>query len=115
MKDFEAVRVNGDNVKINTIYIQNFDTYVPEVYVKEHDVSQDLLIQKDQYGLGSHFQLHVLTPEFIKKMHEAGKIVAVWHDNDAPYKQDADYYKRLIELGIDMLTTDWPQEADEAL
>lgn len=81
---------------------------MPDKYLKEHDVSQDLLYQKGEYGRGSHFQLHVLTPEFVQKMHAAGKIVAVWHDNDAVYKQDADYYRRLIELGIDMLTTDWP-------
>lgn len=48
-------------------------------------------------------------------MHDAGKIVAVWFDGDGPYREDSNYYKRIYELGVDMLTTDWPSAAEKQL
>jgi hypothetical protein len=55
LKEFERVRIEGQDTIINTVYLQNFDTYIPETHTSDMDISHDLLIQKDKYGTGSHF------------------------------------------------------------
>ena len=47
-------------------------------------------------------------------MHASGKLVAVWIDLSAPkdlYFEGVDFYRRVYDLGVDMLTTDYPKEA----
>ena len=47
-------------------------------------------------------------------MHEAGKIVAVWVETDPEYKsydEDEDFYRKIYDLKIDMLTTNQPDIA----
>lgn len=53
-------------------------------------------------------QILECTTELVKKMHDAGKMVSVWVDAGIPdvYKEDEDFYKKVYDLGIDMLTTD---------
>ena len=48
-------------------------------------------------------------------MHANGKIVAVWLDNDCPIKEDESFYQLVYDLKIDMLTTDFPEKANQAL
>ena len=48
-------------------------------------------------------------------MHANGKIVAVWLDKDAPIIENEAFYQKVYDLQIDMLTTDFPQNANEAL
>ena len=42
---------------------------------------------------------YLITPEFVRTMHEAGKIVAVW-TIDQPYQA-----KRMIDIGVDAVTS----------
>ena len=44
-------------------------------------------------------------------MHKNGKIVAVWVDTAADYKEDDEFYRIIYEMSVDMLTTDWPERA----
>ena len=63
-------------------------------------------------------QISSLTPEIVEQMHLHGKIVAVWVDLTAPeelYSENEQFYQRLYDLGVDMLTTDHPERANEAL
>ena len=51
-------------------------------------------------------------------MHSHGKIVGVWVDTTVPpsiYEENTTFYERLYDLGVDMLTTDYPIEANKAL
>ena len=48
-------------------------------------------------------------------MHDNGKIVAVWVDKVGDYEEDEEFYQRVYDLGIDMLTTDYPERADATL
>lgn len=59
-----------------------------------------------------------MTSEIVEEMHIHGKIVAVWVDTTAPkdlYEENDDFYKRLYDMGVDMLTTDHPIRAQEVL
>jgi len=47
-------------------------------------------------------------------MHDAGKIVMVWIDTTVPkdiYEENYEFYKKVCDLGVDMLTTDHPIRA----
>lgn len=47
-------------------------------------------------------------------MHEAGKIVIIWIDKTVPkeiYEENDDFYRKVYDLGVDMLTTDYPLRA----
>ena len=45
-------------------------------------------------------------------MHAKNRIVAVWVDLDCfTYSEDFSFYSKAYELGVDMLTTDYPIEA----
>lgn len=49
-------------------------------------------------------------------MHKNGKIVAVWLDGNCPeekYKEGEEFYLKLLDMGVDILTTDWPIQARE--
>jgi glycerophosphoryl diester phosphodiesterase len=48
-------------------------------------------------------------------MHDEGKIVAVWVDRTAPYSEDLDFYIKCLDLGVDMITTDYPDIARDTL
>ena len=50
-------------------------------------------------------------------MHEAGKMVAIWVDASIPeiYQENSDFYKKIYDLGVDMLTTDHCLVAHETL
>ena len=50
-------------------------------------------------------------------MHEAGKMVAIWVDASIPeiYSENSDFYKKIYDLGVDMLTTDHCLEAHKIL
>ena len=51
-------------------------------------------------------------------MHSHGKIVGVWVDTTVPssvYEENVSFYQKLYDLGVDMLTTDFPIEANKAL
>ena len=47
----------------------------------------------------------------VREMHRNGKIVAVWVDDTAPkdlYSENDEFYHKLYDLGVDMVTTDYP-------
>lgn len=49
-------------------------------------------------------------------MHRNNKIVAVWIDLSVPehiYSENEEFYKKIYDLGVDMLTTDNCIEAQE--
>lgn len=51
-------------------------------------------------------------------MQANGKIVAIWPDGTAPielYQEDEEYFKRAYDLGVKMITTDFPERANEVL
>lgn len=51
-------------------------------------------------------------------MRNNGKIVATWLDKSVPsevYAENEAFYRKMYDLGLDMLTTDHPLEAEEAL
>jgi glycerophosphoryl diester phosphodiesterase len=65
-------------------------------------------------GSGSHMQISSLTAKIVQEMHKNGKIVAIWVDTSAPkdlYEENDVFYKRLYDMGVDMLTTDHPIRA----
>lgn len=69
-------------------------------------------------GSGSHLQISSVTAEIVQEMHKNGKIVAVWVDLTTPkhlYEENDAFYKRLYDMGVDMLTTDHPVSAQQAL
>lgn len=66
----------------------------------------------DQQGNGSHLLIVHVTPELVQSMHKAGKIVAVWVYADPNYVEDEEFYKKLYDLEVDMLTTDHPEKAN---
>ena len=43
---FEATTVNGEPFDIKTIYLQNYDTLVPETYNRESDVNEEMISSK---------------------------------------------------------------------
>ena len=65
----------------------------------------------ESHGSGSHLQISSLTQEMVREMHRNGKIVAVWVDDTAPkdlYSENDEFYHKLYDLGVDMVTTDYP-------
>ena len=47
-------------------------------------------------------------------MHSNGKVVAIWVDTTAPidlYQENEAFYYSLYDLGVDMITTDFPEQA----
>lgn len=47
-------------------------------------------------------------------MHSAGKVVIIWIDKSVPkdvYEENDDFYRKVYDLGVDMLTTDFPLRA----
>lgn len=77
-------------------------------------MSIEELATSGKYGKGSHFQINYLTKDLVQKMHEAGKIVMVWVDTTTPkdiYEENDDFYRRVYDLGVDILTTDYPLRA----
>jgi len=50
-------------------------------------------------------------------MHKHGKIVAVFIDKSSQKfnTECRDFYEMVYDLGIDMVTTDYPEEADKML
>lgn len=95
--------------KINTIYLQNWE------YEDPMELSYDQLASKEMQGSGSHFQINHVTHELVNKMHENGKIVAVWIDFTVGYPEDEEFYKCVYDLNVDMLTTDHPEAANNFL
>ena len=63
--------------------------------------------------------MNSIDEQLIKDMHDAGKLVAVWIDApaliDNIYQEDDDFYRQCYDLGIDMITTDHAQKADQIL
>ncbi len=48
----------------------------------------------------------------VNELHENGKIVAVWIDSSVDiYQENDDFYRKIYDLGVDMLTTDYPLKA----
>lgn len=77
--------------------------------------TSDELASRGRFGSGGHFQLAHVTNDLVNKMHEAGKIVAVWVDTNEDYEEDEEFYKLVYDLNVDMLTTDHPERAHRAL
>ena len=49
-------------------------------------------------------------------MHRNNKLVAVWVDTKAKsYQEGEEFYRQVYDLGVDMLTTDFPLVANEIL
>jgi glycerophosphoryl diester phosphodiesterase len=95
--------------KIETIYLHNFYYNYPASSAEEMCSSQ---------GGGGHLQINSLSKELVDKMHQNGKIVAVWIDETAPkdvYQENDAFYERLYDLGVDMVTTDFPERAESVL
>jgi glycerophosphoryl diester phosphodiesterase len=42
-------------------------------------------------------------------------MIGIWIDTSAPYVEDLALYEKVYDMKIDMLTTDFPLEAQQAL
>lgn len=51
----------------------------------------------------------------MSEMRAHGKMVGVWIDTTAPYSEDFSLYEKVYDMKIDMITTDFPLEAQRAL
>jgi glycerophosphoryl diester phosphodiesterase len=48
----------------------------------------------------------------VDELHQNDKIVAVWIDSSVDiYQENDDFYRKIYDLGVDMLTTDYPHRA----
>jgi glycerophosphoryl diester phosphodiesterase len=48
----------------------------------------------------------------VDEYHKKGMIVSIWVDTTAPkelYEENEAFYKRAYDLGVDMITTDYPE------
>lgn len=109
--EFENFNKNNQQ-KVNTIYLQNYYYDVPL------NKTIDELTSKDGQGAGSHFQINYVTKELVERMHAAGKIVIIWIDQTVPkevYEENDDFYRKVYDLGVDMLTTDYPLRAQQVI
>ena len=81
-----------------TIYLHNF---------WHTDKCSDIETMTQHEGFGCHIQILWCTPELVKQMHDAGKMVAVWVDATCEeYEENDDFYRKIYDLGVDMFTTD---------
>jgi glycerophosphoryl diester phosphodiesterase len=118
LQEFESInqasnlaRKDGLQKEIPTIYLHNY-------FYNEMLCTNEKMASKNEMGQGSHLQIHHCTPELVQLMKAAGKIVAVWVDGDAPpelYAENDEFYQRVYDLGVDMLTTDYPLYAEKVI
>lgn len=112
LKYFESVNSNFKNdpqQKINTLYLENFYWYTP---------LSKLDAMTKENGRGSHMQINSATEELMEEMRNANKFVGVWVDANAPkeFNQENEaFLERVYNLGIDMLTSDFPIQANNFL
>lgn len=69
-------------------------------------------------GSGCHIQLPLVSSELVSKLHASGKIVAVWVETDPEYKsyeEDEEFYRKLYDMEVDLLTTNQPSVAHRYL
>ena len=92
------------------LYLQNFNYY-------DERAPTDKMTK--QMGIGSHMQINSIDEQLVKDMHDNGKLVVVWIDTpallDHIYEENDDFYMKCYDLGIDMITTDHVQRADQIL
>jgi glycerophosphoryl diester phosphodiesterase len=48
-------------------------------------------------------------------MHKKGLIVGVWLDKTSAWNEDEHYFQTIYDLGVDMVTTDYPEIAHKQL
>ena len=63
-------------------------------------------------------QIHFVTQDLVDQMKANGKIVAIWFDDTLPpdfYEENDEYFIKAYELGVKMITTDFPERANEVL
>jgi len=91
---------NDDSVEI--IYLYNFHEHIelpdPSIYATK--------------GAGINISASKLTNEVIRNCHANGKKVGVWVDA-ATFKEDATFYRRMMNMGVDFFCTDYPLAAME--
>lgn len=91
---------------VNTIYIQNYYHDWPLIPIEEIN------------GSGINAQIHWLTKEIVDTYHREGKIVSIWIDATAPkdaYQDNEELYQRAYDIGVDMITTDYPEFVEDVL
>jgi len=89
--------------RVEIIYLYNYyediELPAPSIYTKQGD--------------GINISSSKLTREVVKNCHKNGKKVGVWVD--APtFKEDANFYKKLMDMEVDFFCTDYPLEAMES-
>jgi len=63
-------------------------------------------------------QIHMVTKDLVGQMQENGKVISIWIDSTVPvdlYEENDEFYKRAYDLGVKMITTDFPERANEVL
>ena len=75
-------------LNVATLYLHNFYHYY------KRSPNNEMITQ----GCGGNLQLHDIDSEMVKEMHKSGKIVSVWIDATAPYKEDVAFYEKVYEL-----------------
>lgn len=81
--------------------------YAPEseVYYLNGDLNPKQLKEIKMSGLDYHYKVIQDNPGWVKEAHDLGMKVNVWTVNDS------DVMKEMIDLGVDYLTTDYPETA----
>jgi glycerophosphoryl diester phosphodiesterase len=69
-------------------------------------------VKKDDHCQGIHVQINWVNKMLVDELHKNDKIVAVWVDSSVDiYQENDDFYRKIYDLGVDMLTTDYPHRA----
>lgn len=103
-----STEVLGLMESINATYLEHINhsyeaNYIYVLYNSQNQASDDI-----QNGVGSIFEIEQLTQELVDQMHQNGKIICV------NAKQSSDF-KKVYDLGIDMVLTEQPRKAHETL
>ena len=89
-----------------------------ESYYYHYQLSCNINEMKSTQGCGSNMQIHMVTQDLVEQMQANGKVVAIWPDDTVPpelYQENEEYFKRAYDLGVKMITTDYPERAHEIL
>lgn len=78
-------------------YYEHFELPTPEVYSCQGD--------------GINISSTKLTREVVENCHRNGKTVGVWVNAEV-FTENDEYYRMAIEMGVDIICTDYPLEAN---
>jgi len=89
-----------NNTDVKCLYLHNYYEYLelpePDIYTTQ--------------GHGINISSTKLTPEVVQICHKHGKSVGVWVNAEV-FNEDDNYYMRVMNLGVDIICTDYPLEA----